>query len=167
MGRILKTLKDDLKTYKLKAKPTDIDRLALFVLRGSNDRTRKLGERERSSLIRDLLDITRITTFPIRDAELLADGSRFIASRNVRQEKAYAPSVLKIFKTIAKHTPNHKVPKDEWVYNALTYRVRIPIDRDVQAETSALTRYKKLFKKSPKTPLEWAAVRAIQLFDHK
>ena len=146
--------------YAIRAAKADEDRLALFILRGTTRPTVNIGERERGAVVRDILDLTKTATFPLSDLERLVVGEK-PSTRNLRREQQLLPDVKRIFKAITKRSVDVRRSADLPVYESLMYRLRIP--RDLAAERVALKRFQKLFGHSPRTPLDWAALRAVQV----
>jgi hypothetical protein len=164
LARVLKQLRLDLRTYGVKAKKEDEDRLALFILRGTTEKSVKIGERERAGVVRDAIDLLVTATFPISDLERMIDGLP-MNSRNLKREKQLMPDVARVFKVIMKRTLNLKKEADLPIYNAIMYRVRIPRDLTQEAMTTKV--FIKLFRHRPSTPFDWAVLRAVQVATKK
>lgn len=132
--------------------------LANFVTYGISERTRNLGSGERRALIRDALQTMKTGTVSPSDLERLARGMK-PEYRNLSAEIAQLPRVRQTFQAIYGHLPNFKDPSEDLAWNALMYRIRFP--RDLKEEAQGIQEFKKLFKKSPSDPFQWAAVRVL------
>lgn len=132
--------------------------LANFVTYGISERTRNLGSGERRALVRDALQTMKTGTFSPSDLERLARGMK-PEYRNLSAEMAQLPRVRQTFQTIYGRLPNFKDPSEDLAWNALMYRIRFP--RDLKEEAQGIQEFKKLFKKIPTDPFQWATVRVL------
>lgn len=126
-----------------------------FVTYGISTATMNLGSGERLALIRDQLEtLGRISLTALEE---LANGQK-PTDRNLPKEVAQAGKVLNYFKLLTGHNPNFKDAKEDLAWNTMMYRVRF--DRDLVKEKAGIVKFKATFARTPKTPLEWATVRA-------
>jgi hypothetical protein len=149
--------KADAASFRLTITPSDADAIGIFIAYGNSPATKKLGQGERRALIRDYFDTLHTTSIRWDDIERLATGL-IPLHRNLIQEQRQAPTVLQAFKLLFRHAPNFKNASDNLAWNTLMYRIRFP--RDLVKEAKGITLFRTLMKHAPKTPFEWAEVRA-------
>ena len=156
--KYLLLLTKDAKEFKISLTPAQLNNIMNFVVYGDSDASIKLGEGERRAVIRDYFETVGRPDVVWTDIELLVTGQKPI-KRNMTKEQAMATQALAIFKKMVGHAPNFKVPAEDIAWNTLMYRIRFP--RDLAREQAGITEFKKIFKHTPVTPLEWATVRAL------
>ncbi|MBI4281645.1 hypothetical protein HY625_02350 [Candidatus Uhrbacteria bacterium] len=136
--------------------------VANFIAYGTSGATAKLGSGERRAVTRDAFDTLgdvannsdKLLTF----IEEIANGKK-PSIRNLSKENKQVPAALKLFQQLTgKAKPDFKNAKEDLAWNTLQYRVRFP--RDLNAEKVGIARFKKVTGLTPKTTLQWAAVRA-------
>jgi hypothetical protein len=142
----------------IQVSPTDLKGLVNFVVYGISFATANLGAGERRALLRDYFEtVGRLPKW--LDIERLAEGMKPI-DRNLDKEKSQANKALVIFKKITGFkAPNFKDAKDDLAWNTMMYRVRFT--RDTAKEKSAIIKFKQKVGRTPSSPLDWAAVRAL------
>lgn len=133
-----------------------------FVTYGTSSAAVKLGAGERLAVVRDILEIlgskvASNATSLLTVAEQIANGQK-PTIRNLTKEQSQLPQVLKNFEKLAGHRPDFKNTKEDLAWNTLQYRVRFA--RDLNKEKVGIGKFKVVFNKIPKTPLDWATVRA-------
>lgn len=143
------------KEFKITLGGTDLAVASNFVAYGTSTATIALGSGERLALLRDQFEtLGRVSVGAL---EQLAVGT-IPTDRNLPKEQAAAARVLANFKRMVNHAPNFKVAKENLAWNTLMYRIRFT--RDVSKEKVGIVKFKALFNRNPKTPMEWAIVRA-------
>jgi hypothetical protein len=129
-----------------------------FITYGVSRATEKLGAGERNALVRDYFETIGRGEFVWDDIQKITTGQKPV-KRNLPKEQANADRALKSFILMTGHAPNFKVPAEDLAWNTLMYRIRFP--RDLVKEREGILKYKKLYKKDPKTPFDWSVVRAL------
>jgi len=133
-----------------------------FVTYGTSSAAIKLGSGERLALVRDALDTLgsmannseKLLTF----LEQTANGQK-PTIRNLTKEVAQAGIARDMFKKLTgKSVPDFKNAKDDLAWNTILYRIRFA--RDLVKEKVGIVKFKAVFGKNPKSPLDWAVVRA-------
>lgn len=142
--------------FRVTLTTTEVTALTNFVTYGISTATVKLGSGERLALVRDQLDtLGRVSVTALQQ---LATGQK-PTDRNLAKEVALAGRARTIFRQLTgRSAPDFKNVKDDLAWNTIMYRIRFP--RDLDKERAGITKFKLVFKKVPKTPLEWATVRA-------
>ncbi|MDO8599264.1 MAG: hypothetical protein Q7S02_04095, partial [bacterium] len=136
---------------------------ANFVSYGTSSVTVALGSGERLAVIRDLLDtlgsvVQGDASKLLLVAEQISNGQKPTV-RNLAKERGQVNDLLPAFKALTgKKAPDFKNAKDDLAWNTMLYRVRFK--RDLAKERVGITKFKATFKKTPKTPRDWAVVRA-------
>lgn len=148
----------DVKELKVTATPAQLDSMAVFVAYGISSPTVKLGEGERRAVVRDYLDTVKSADINWQDIERITTGQKPV-TRNLSFEQQQVTKSLSLFTKITGKNPDFKVSSDDLAWNTLMYRIRFT--RDTAKEAKAITKFRSLIKASPKTPQDWAAVRAI------
>lgn len=137
---------------------------ANFVTYGTtNAAVKALGSGERLAVVRDLLQT--LGTVVANDSAKLLLAAEQISSgqkptvRNLSKEVAQAGLARDMFRKLTgKAAPDFKNAKEDLAWNTMLYRIRFA--RDLNKERAGIAKYKAVFGKNPKTPLEWATVRA-------
>jgi hypothetical protein len=124
--------------------------------------TIQLGAGERRALVRDYFETVGRGDITWSDMENLVNGKKVVA-RNLAKENQQVTAVLKMFKKIFGHVPVFSDSKEDLSWNTMMYRIRFP--RDLEKEKVGISKFQKIFNYSPKTPLDWAAVRALGYID--
>ncbi len=136
---------------------------ANFVSYGTSSVTVALGSGERLAVVRDLFDtlvsaIASDASKLLLVAEQISNGQKPTV-RNIAKERGQVNTMLPAFqKLTSREAPNFKNAKDDLAWNTMLYRVRFK--RDLAKERVGITKFKATFKKTPKTPADWAIVRA-------
>lgn len=145
----------DSKEFKVTLPETDHKVLANFVTYGVSDATKKLGSGERRALVRDQLEtLGRVS---LNAFEQLANGQK-PTDRNLTKEVAQLKKVLPTFKKLVGRNPDFKNPNDDLAWNTMLYRVRF--ERNLTKERAGINKFRSSFGRLPKSPLDWASVRA-------
>lgn len=136
---------------------------ANFVTYGTSSVTVALGSGERLAVVRDLFETLGTTI--AADASKLLKAAEEISSgqkpsvRNIAKERGQVQAALPAFRKLTgKSAPDFKNAKDDLAWNTILYRVRFP--RNLAKERAGISKFRSLYKKAPKTPFEWAQVRA-------
>jgi len=132
--------------------------IANFITYGASPETIKLGAGERRAVIRDYFETVGRPDVNWDDIQRMSTGQKLI-HRNLAKEQAQVTQVLAKFKSMVGHTPNFKVLAEDIAWNTMMYRIRFP--RDLVLEQQGIVKFKKIFKHTPLTPLEWSIVRAL------
>jgi hypothetical protein len=136
---------------------------ANFVTYGASAVTVRLGSGERLAVLRDLMETLGSTVQGdasklLLVAEQISSGQK-PTIRNLAKEQAQAKTALVSFqKLTGKKAPDFKNAKDDLAWNTMLYRVRF--SRDLVKERAGITKFRGTFNKTPKTPADWAVVRA-------
>lgn len=136
---------------------------ANFVTYGISSVTVALGSGERLAVIRDLFETLGATVQAdsaklLKAAEEISSGQK-PSVRNLAKERAQVAAALPAFRKLTgKSAPDFKDRKDDLAWNTILYRVRFP--RNLAKERAGISKFRSLYKKAPKTPFEWAQVRA-------
>lgn len=136
---------------------------ANFVTYGTSMTTVQLGAGERLAVVRDLFDTLGSTVQAdssklLLVAEQISNGQKPTV-RNLAKERAQVNAMLPAFRKLTgRNAPNFTDPKDDLAWNTMLYRVRFK--RDLVKERAGITKFKATFKETPKTPSDWAIVRA-------
>lgn len=136
---------------------------ANFVTYGTSTTTVQLGSGERLAVVRDLFD-TLGSTVQSDDTKLLLAAEQISSGqkptvRNLAKERMQVNAILPAFRKLTgRNAPNFQDAKDDLAWNTMLYRVRFK--RDLVKERTGITKFKTTFKKTPKTPSDWAIVRA-------
>ena len=149
---------NDAKEFKLTTTSSQLDSTGIFISYGMSEATVRLGEGERRAVIRDYFDTVKTANIDWQDIERMVNGQKPI-TRNLESEKQQVAKSLKLFNKITGRNPNFKNSADDLAWNTLMYRIRF--QRDMIKERQAIVKFKSLIKANPKTPQDWAAVRAI------
>lgn len=134
-----------------------------FVTYGTSSVTVNLGSGERLAVVRDLFDtlgsvIQGDSAKFLLAAEQISSGQKPTV-RNLTKEKAQVNAALPAFRKLTgRNAPNFQNVKDDLAWNTMLYRVRF--QRNLAKERGGITKFKATFKKTPKTPADWAVVRA-------
>ena len=88
---------------------------------------------------------------PAKPASLMA--------RDPQKEKKLLPQALIVFKKITGRAPKTENSLDQKIMTSLIYDIKYP--RDLAKEKIALNKFSKIFKRLPKSPLDWSAVRVL------
>jgi hypothetical protein len=147
----------DAKEFGLKVYGGQLDLYTNFIAYGVSYVTRKLGERERRAVERDVLQVIGYNATET-DFHRLTIGLKPL-TRNIGAEARQVPVVRDLFRKMYKHDPNFKNPQDDLAWNVLMYRIRFP--RDLVQEKQGIVRFQSIFRRAPTSPLDWAAVRAL------
>jgi ELWxxDGT repeat protein len=152
-------LSTDTKQLKVQASSEQLTAMANFVTYGITPETQNLGEGERRAVIRDYLDTQKTANINWSDIQRITTGQKPL-NRNLKVEQQQVKTVLKIFTKITNQTkPDFTNPAQDLAWNTLLYRIRF--ERDQTKEKQAIITFNKLYKTTPKTPLDWAVVRAL------
>ena len=151
-------VESDARTFKVQLSSDQKTAITNFVTYGISSKTIQLGSGERRALIRDYFETVARADVYWQDLENLVNGQKVIA-RNLTKENAQVTAVLKVFKKIFGHNPVFSNPKEDLAWNTMMYRIRFP--RDLTKETIGINKFKKTFGRTPKSPLDWATVRAL------
>lgn len=136
---------------------------ANFVTYGTSSVTVALGSGERLAVVRDLFETLGATIQAdaaklLKAAEEISSGQK-PSVRNLAKERAQVQAALPAFRKLTgKSAPNFKNAKDDLAWNTILYRVRFP--RNLAKERAGISKFRSIYKKAPKTPFEWAQVRA-------
>lgn len=155
---IVALLKEDARAFRITLSEADLERLAAFIEQGTSQESIALGSGERRAAIRDIFD-TIGRAIPTSDIEKLIRGETAPGSRNLDREKEQLQRTRLTFRTIYGRDPNFKNAQENKAWNTLMYRIRF--SRDLNAEKKGIQAFKVLFKKDPKDPFQWAAVRSL------
>jgi hypothetical protein len=152
--KYLKTLTQGLQEVTTETK----NQLTQFITYGVDNQTKKLGEKERASIIASYKDAFK--TLPETEEEFtdiikIANGEE--PNQESPEMEAWAE---KQFKKIYKRAPNVDNPKDEQAINMIAYGVR-PQTRNLKTEQQALKTFRRIYRKAPTTIKEWNILRAI------
>ena len=147
----------DSREFRVTISPEASQLLSRFVAYGT-EQTRKLGEGERRAIVRDAFETLKNANVSVADLDRLAAG-QIPKARNLTAEREQAPRVRATFRTIFGHDPNFKNSKENLAWNTLMYRIRFT--RDLPAERRGITEYRRVFGRTPSSPLSWAAVRLL------
>lgn len=133
-----------------------------FVTYGTSSAAVKLGAGERLAVIRDVLEIlgskvANDSSALLLAAEQISSGQKPTV-RNLTKEVEQLKQVLPAFVKLAGHKPDFKSAKEDLAWNTMQYRVRFA--RDLAKEKAGIVKFKAVFNKTPKSPLDWAVVRA-------
>lgn len=134
-----------------------------FVTYGSSSTTMALGSGERLAVMRDVMEtlgsvVAGNSSKLMTALEQISSGQKPTV-RNLPNEQKQVPKVLTIFqKLTGKTKPNFKNTKEDMAWNTLQYRIRF--SRDLNKEKAGIGKFKGLYGRNPKSPLDWAAVRA-------
>ncbi len=126
-----------------------------FVTYGVSSATIALGSGERLALVRDQLET--LGRLSLTALEQLATGQK-PTDRNLAKEQAQVSLALKVFTKLTGHKPNFKNVSEDLAWNTLQYRIRFP--RDLNKEKAGIIKFKAVEKRNPRTPFDWAEVRA-------
>ncbi len=152
----------DLKEYKVVLSGQVKTIASNFITYGTSAATVKLGSGERRALLRDILDVlgdkANNADALLQLVEELTNGKK-PSVRNLSKEQKQVPVLLKLFQQLSgKAKPDFKNAKDDLAWNTLQYRTRF--SRDLNAEKVGIAQFKKVISRTPRTPIDWAAVRA-------
>ncbi|MBI4449769.1 hypothetical protein HY634_01810 [Candidatus Uhrbacteria bacterium] len=134
-----------------------------FVTYGTSSVTVALGSGERLAVVRDLFDtlgsvVQGDATKLLLAAEQISSGQKPTV-RNLTKERAQVSAALPAFRKLTgRNAPNFQNAKDDLAWNTMLYRVRF--QRNLAKERSGITKFRATFKKTPRTPADWAIVRA-------
>jgi len=148
----------DALAFKVSLSPVQQMAIANFITYGASPETIKLGAGERRAVIRDYFETVGRPDVNWDDIQRMSTGQKLI-QRNLAKEQAQVTQVLAKFKLMVGHTPNFKVLAEDIAWNTMMYRIRFP--RDLVLEQQGIVKFKKIFKHTPLTPLEWSIVRAL------
>ena len=157
-AKYMSLIKSDAVAFKVKLTPEQETAITNFVSYGISAKTKTFGAGERRAVVRDYLETVGRANVNWEDVERLASGQKPV-SRNLDKERSQVNAVLKVFKTMYGKTPNFQNPAEDLAWNTLMYRVRFT--RDLGLERGGINKFRKFFGRTPKTPLDWAAVRAL------
>ncbi len=157
-------LKSDASAFKVTLTAKQEDAVTNFTTYGISQATIKLGSGERRAVLRDYFDTVGRSDVKFADVERITKGEKPIY-RNLKKEQAQATEALKLFEKIKGHGPNFKDAKEDLLWNTLMYRIRFT--RDLATEKKAIGQFNTKFKRSPSTPMDWAAVRGIGYVENK
>jgi hypothetical protein len=147
----------DAKAFGIKLTREQLFAATNFVTYGISEATQKLGAGERRALLRDYWETVGRAEIVWSDIERLATGQK-VLGRNLVKEQSQLPKVLAAFVRLVGHRPNFKNAKEDLAWNTMMYRLRFT--RDLNKERIGIAKFKAVFKRLPKTPLDWAVVRA-------
>lgn len=134
---------------------------ANFVTYGTSSATIKLGSGERLALVRDALDTLGSVANNSSKLQLFLEqtaAGQKPTVRNLSGEQKQVQKVLPLFVKLVGRAPNFKDAKEDLAWNTLQYRVRFT--RDLVKEKTGIVKFKAIMKRNPKSPLDWAVVRA-------
>ncbi len=151
-------VKSDALAFKVSL--TDAQQMAIanFITYGASAETIKLGAGERRAVIRDYFETVGRPDVIWNDIQRMSTGQKLI-NRNLAKEQSQVTLVLSKFKMMVGHNPNFKVLAEDIAWNTMMYRIRFP--RNLVLEQQGIVKFKKIFKHTPVTPLEWSIVRAL------
>lgn len=156
--QVLPKVNADLTEFKLSGTAEQKTAMTNFVTYGVSGSTIKLGEGERRAVLRDYLDTVKRAEVKWDDVERITTGQKPVG-RNIDNEVAQLPQVLKTFETIVGHRPNFKDTAEDLAWNTMMYRIRFT--RDLNQERHGIGEFQATFRRNPKSPLDWATVRAL------
>lgn len=148
----------DANNFKVDLLPEQKTAITNFITYGISWRTISLGMGERRALVRDYFETVGRGEVNWEDMERLVRGQKVVA-RNLDKENAQVTTVLRVFKKIFGHDPVFSDNTEDLSWNTMMYRIRF--SRDLDKEKVGIIKFKQIFKYSPKSPLDWAAVRAL------
>ena len=148
----------DAQTFGVTLSDEDSERLAAFVEFGVSKESLALGMGERRAIIRDIFD-TIGRAIPTSEIEKLVRGETIPNSRNLANEQIQLAHVRAAFRSMYGHDPNFKDANQNLAWNTLMYRIRFP--RNIEKEKQGISKFKKIFHRTPINPFQWAAVRAL------
>jgi len=152
-------VKSDALEFNIGLTDAQIDAITNFITYGASSETKKLGAGERRAVIRDYFQTVGRADVVWDDIQRLTTGQKPI-KRNLANEQAQVDRVLANFKLIVGHQPpNFKDAAEDMAWNTMMYRIRFP--RDLVKEVVGINKFKKIYNRDPKTPLEWSIVRAL------
>lgn len=151
-------LKSDARAFNVTMNADQENAMTNFVTYGVSQATVKLGSGERRAVLRDYLDTVGRADVKFADVERMTNGEKPVF-RNLKKEQGQVREAVKLFEKIKGHRPNFKDAKEDLLWNTLMYRIRFP--RDMEKEKQAIGQFRAKFKRSPSTPMDWAAVRGI------
>lgn len=157
-AKYMPLVKSDAIAFKVGLSEEQQTALTNFVSYGISEKTKALGSGERRALVRDYLETVGRANVNWEDMERMTKGEKPV-SRNLAKEQAKVGSVLQVFKKLVGHTPNFQDVKEDIAWNTLMYRIRFT--RDLDKEKAGIAEFRAIFKRLPKSPLDWSAVRAL------
>lgn len=150
-------VQSDALAFKIGLTTDQETRINNFVTYGASAETKALGAGERRAVIRDYFETVARADVNMDDIQRMTTGQKPIV-RNLPNEQANVGAVLAVFKKLVGHMPNFQDSKEDLAWNTLMYRVRF--ERDLNKERAGIAKFQSLYKRSPSSPLDWAAVRA-------
>ena len=157
-AKYIPLIKSDAIAFKVGLTAEQEATITNFVTYGVSDKTKKLGAGERRAVIRDYLETVARSDVKWDDVERITNGEKPVA-RNLEKERAQVGVALQVFKRIYGHNPNFKDAKEDLTWNTLLYRIRF--SRDLVKEREGVADFRRIFGRTPKSPLDWSAVRAL------
>lgn len=148
----------DMAEFEIQSTATIENAIVNFVVYGASPATLKLGAGERRALIRDYFETVGRGTVAWGDIEKMATGVKPVG-RNLDRERAQLPLVLNAWVKMRGRNPNFQDAAEDLAWNTMMYRVRFT--RDLTKETQGIAEFRGIFKRTPTSPLDWAAVRAL------
>ena len=125
---------------------------------GTTPATVRLGSGERGAIYRDLVDTLGESRVTVVDMERSAPG-QIPLQRNLTREREQLPRVRATFRSMYGRDPIFSNPEENLVWNTLMYRIRFP--RDLTLERQGIVAFRRIFRRTPQDPLQWATVRAL------
>lgn len=156
--RVRALIVKDALEFRLVLKEEDAVSLTNFVVYGISPQTRSLGSGERHAVIRDLMQTQGTTHILAKDMERVVRGL-IPVYRNVRIEQQQLRRVRQTFLTIYGHDPDFRNERENLAWNTLMYRLRFP--RDLGREREGINAFRRLFRRDPQDPFQWAVVRVL------
>jgi protocatechuate 3,4-dioxygenase beta subunit len=157
-GKYRPLLKSDAKAFSVTLDAAQENAVTNFVAYGISQTTVKLGSGERRAVLRDYFDTVGRSDVKFADVERIAKGEKPIY-RNLKKEQTQVSEAIKRFEKIQGHRPDFKDAKDDLLWNTLMYRIRFA--RDLTKEKKGISEFKAKFKRTPSSPMDWAAVRGM------
>lgn len=151
-------IRADAKTFGVIMTADQEKAISNFVTYGASTETIKLGAGERRALIRDYFETVGRADVVWDDVQRLTIGQKPV-KRNLAKEQAQVTQALRLFQKMVGHAPNFQNASEDLAWNTLMYRIRFT--RDLKKEQQGILQFQALFARAPKSPADWAAVRAL------
>ncbi len=129
-----------------------------FITYGASVETIKLGAGERRALIRDYFETVGRADVVWDDVQRMTIGQKPV-KRNLAIEQSQVSNALAHFRQMVGHAPDFKDASEDLAWNTLMYRIRFP--RNLVKERQGIETYERIFIRIPRTPFDWAVVRAL------
>ena len=148
----------DAKEFALPLTASESLSIRNFVVYGISSATIKLGQGERRAVVRDYMETVHRGDFVWSDIERMTNG-QIPLNRNLALERQKVTIALPVFTKLFGHAPNFQSAQENLAWNTLMYRIRFT--RNLAKEQGGLNRFRSTFRRTPRTPFEWATVRVM------